>query len=303
MNTCTDQIGGLLQEHHIELLLLGFPKCGTTAFADWLANCPQVDVSSPKETFLLCPEFAGNLERSAFRDADMAACFAERGDRMRMEASTLNVYSAALLAAVSENKHVKCIVLTRDPVQSTLSWHNQVVNAGFQVSDDFTESWERGLEGDESAVGQDFLRQYKRVASYGFWCSRWIEAVGHDRCLMLRAKDLRESPDLVKQRVEKFLGTELNVDEKPPERNKFAEPRSKFIYDAIRGSSFLKAFRSLEKNLQFLATLRRVIRDKVVLKPSKKNVDSQIEAMLREAFASDQELMQRLKSENTRRWE
>lgn len=293
-------ISEILREHKIELLLLGFPKCGTTAFADWLSTCPQVDVSNPKETFLLCPEFAGNLKRSAFRNTDVETCFSPLGESLRMEASTLNVYSADLLSAARES-NVKCIVLTRDPVQTTLSWHNQVINAGFQLDDDFTESWNQGLEltGED---GQEFLRRYDQVASYGHWCSQWIEAVGHERCLLLEATDLRSKPDLVKTKLESFLDRKLDLPSAPPERNKFAEPRSKFLYDTIRGSGLLRAYRSIEKHLQTLATVRRIIRDKVVLKPAKKEVRSQTETMLRAKFAADQELLNELTTQNTANW-
>lgn len=301
MDTCTTPINEILREHNIELLLLGFPKCGTTAFADWLSTCPQVDVSNPKETFLLCPEFAGNLKRSAFRDTDVEACFGAQGTQgVRMEASTLNVYSPALLDAVRET-NVKCILLTRDPVQASLSWHNQVINAGFQLSEDFGESWAAGLSLDDK-TGQGFLRRYEQVASYGQWCSRWIDAVGHERCLLLEANDLRNDPDSVKARLEPFLGQRLDLPSAPPERNKFAEPRNKFLYDAIRGSGMLRAYRNIEKHLQSLATVRRIIRDKIVLKPAKKEVRSQTEDMLRDAFAADQQRLTELASLNLATW-
>jgi|GEM_PF-2673920 len=301
MRTCSD-ISELIQEHGINLLLIGFPKCGTTAFADWLSNCPKVDVSSPKETFLLCPEFSGNLERSASRGADVEGCYApQREGVLRMEATTLNVYSTALLEAVADLPELKCIVLTRDPVEATLSWHNQVINAGFQSSDDFTESWNQGLESD-SESGQGFLTRYREVSAHGHWCSRWVKKIGHERCLMLRSLDLRETPESVRRRLEAFLNTELEVAERPPERNKFSEPRSKFLYDTIRGSSLLRAFRGLEKHLQPLATLRRMIRDKIVLKPSKKKIGTEVETMLREAFADDQAILRELALQNAALW-
>lgn len=301
MRTCSD-ISDLIQEHGINVLLIGFPKCGTTAFADWLSSCPQVDVSSPKETFLLCPEFASNLQRSASRGAEVEACYTPQSEGvLRMEATTLNAYSGALMEAAADLPNVKCIALTRDPVEATLSWHNQVINAGFQCSDDFTESWNHGLELD-SQTGQEFLTRYHEVSAHGQWCSRWVERIGHERCLMLRSVDLRDSPKSVKNRLEAFLDTELEVADRPPERNKFSEPRSKFLYDTIRGSSLLRAFRGLEKHLQPLATVRRMIRDKIVLKPSKKKIGTEVESMLRDAFADDQAILRKLAIQNASVW-
>lgn len=299
MKTCSTH--DLLIENDLRLLLLGFPKCGTTAFAEWFSTSPHVDVSSPKETCLLCPEFAGNLERSGLRDSELGDCFSKTPDMLRMEATTLNVYSSSLLAAAPQCPDLKCIILTRDPVEATLSWHNQVVNAGFPESEDFLESWNAGLS-NESTEGQGFLQRYQEVSRHGYWSQKWIEQLGHERCLLVKASTLKNDPEVVRKRVERFLALDLELPAAPPVRNSYAAPRNRFIYDSIKGSKFLSMFRSAEQHLRFLATARRFVRDSILMKSAKKEIRSDIASTLQAAFADDQRLLAKLELENHSVW-
>lgn len=290
----------LMREHRVNLLLLGFPKCGTTAFADWISDCPEVDVTNPKETFLFCPEFAGNMERT--NRAELSECFsANSRASLRMEASTLNAYSPSVLECAKANDDLKCIVLVRDPVEVAISWHNQMRHAGIHRHEDFVASWNAGLSNDASS-GPEMLQRYDMICRHGYWTQRWLEVLGHERCLVFHSTELKSDAQAVKKMLERFLGTELNVAQRIAERNAFSQPRNKKLYTALRTSFAKKIWGSIERAVPATGHLRRYVRDRFLLKKVAKTIDPDIVQLVSNACAEDQRLLADLVAKNRSVW-
>ena len=113
-------IGARLCEAGVRGIVLGFPKSGTTAFAQWLDGSPRVDISNPKETFQLCPEYATNLNRSA--QVPLGDSFHGQVEaQLRVEATTLNVYSESLRSAAAELPELKVIMLMKSRLERYLT--------------------------------------------------------------------------------------------------------------------------------------------------------------------------------------
>ncbi|MCA9171486.1 MAG: sulfotransferase domain-containing protein, partial [Planctomycetales bacterium] len=235
----SDQCQELIAESGVNLIVLGFPKCGTTAFAEWLDGSALVAVSRPKETFRLCPEFSLNQSRT--ERVGLSTSFRSSDAPWRVEATTLNVYSAALRQALRATP-TKVVILLRDPVESVLSWHNQMCQAGIAVSESFDEAWQHGLQlSEELAEGNEFLRAYEVVCSYGRWVSRWLEAIGHDRTLLAYDHEVRSSHQLLGRRLEHFLATSLGLPAEVPVRNQFSAIRFPRAYAMLRRPAFKSA--------------------------------------------------------------
>lgn len=284
-------------------LVVGFPKCGTTSFAQWLDGSPYVDVSTPKETFQLCPEFAPNLERSA--QTSLSDSFASYSPNVvRFEATTLNVYSESLRLAVAELPDVKVIILTRDPVETVLSWHNQMKQAGQQLDENFQEAWNYSVDRRSANLDEPpSLHRYDQVCSHGHWTNLWIDALGHERILVLRDTELKQSPDELRAKVNAFFGRDMCIPGAVPTRNVFSKIRFPMLYRTLRRPVVKNSIAKFERKFPAFGSIRRYLRDRVFLKPSDKRADSQpaVEE-LRAFFAKDEALLKSLLEANRSNW-
>lgn len=285
----------------VNLVMLGFPKCGTTAFAEWLDGSRYVAVSHPKETFQLCPEFSVNLQRS--EQVELADSYHSSDALWRVEATTLNVYSRSLRAALTDTP-TKVVLLVRDPVESVISWHNQMFQAGTAVSERFEDAWEYALGmNQEPTEGVEFLRAYELVCSYGRWVSQWLSAVGHDRMLLLYDYEVRKNPHLLQQRIEAFLSCRLELPEAVPVRNQFSSIRFPRAYALLRRPIVKSVLRNSAKYLPIVDGFRRFVRERIMLRPAQKKTAATSEnTHLVERFADDQRILAAIYQQNTQRW-
>ena len=288
----------MLVEAEIGTLVAGFPKCGTTSFAEWLDTSDQVDVSKPKETFQLCPEFADNRQRSAH--LPLHATFRNMSlDLLRVEATTLNVYSDALRRAVATLPHIKVIVLTRDPGELVISWHNQMCQAGLQLSDDFELAWQGAMLSEQGGPAIDFLQRYHHLFRMGYWIDLWIDSLGSDRVLVVDQSELNSAPSL-QAKLNRFLDRELQLPAELPKRNAFSAIRFPLVYRLARNSKVKSLLARFERKLPQLGAFRRFCRDSVFLKQT--NRKQVVNSDVTDWFSKDRDSVQQLLSESHARW-
>jgi len=299
----TASVGNKLDQIGINLVLGGFPKCATTSLASWINESPLATVSNPKETYQLCPEFRPNRKDL---DDSLADCFPARRTPWRVEASTLNVYSTSLRAALAARGDIKLILSIRDPRDAVVSWHNQTVQADAAVSDDLAPSWEAALEIDRTWNGTAsdpiaLRRNYARAFSFGYWIGRWVEAIGHERLLILSMEQLNSQPTTVRETLDRFLGS-LSLPDAPPKLNRYASIRCESFYKQLRQSYFNRAFRQIERRFPAAGNLRRTVKERIFRKPKKKQTDDEIGEQLAAYFKEDQVVLRRILADNSAHW-
>ena len=297
--TSADEIAQKLVDARVNYLVLGFPKCGTTAFADWLDLSDRIEVSNPKETFQLCPEFSENSNRAA--SLTLETMF-DTSAPIRVEATTLNVYSEQLRQAAKDITDVKVIILTREPLQSVVSWHNQMLQANLAFSDDFTSAWQHGL-GLNDQMGTGFLRQYHQICSFGSWIEKWVDAVGHQRLLLVENSELRskETGEL-RSLLSRFFDTQVELPNLVPERNVYSSIRFPLLYRLLRSKNVKTFFRKLEQSFQAFGSIRRFVRDRIMLRRKKKDMPNLDGADLTAYFNSESETADHLFKQNRSFW-
>lgn len=230
-------VGSVLDDYGIDALLIGFPKCGTTALAQWLAASSGVAMSNPKETFLLVPEFG----RTAAIGRN--GPFAGTGEGVRVEATTLNIYSPRLRAAVA-NRTTKVVVAIRPAAESLPSWHNQMEKAGLAAGDGIEDLLAHtGTQPDRP----EYLRDYRQMSAYGLHLQAWLDAVGHERLLVVETSEMEGDSSALAGRLGSFLGVEPPTGE-VPQANVYEELRMGSAYRrVVRGSFGRRLQRSLRR--------------------------------------------------------
>lgn len=129
------------------LILIGAPKCGTTSFANWLGNQPDMVLTKRKETLYFTDflqrtwsgpgaNFVDTIPRT---EADFEAEFnADIDATLRIEASTDNMSCLAAaenIARFAEKKSVGniwIVAMVRDPIPRIVSEYEHTLRLGWQ---------------------------------------------------------------------------------------------------------------------------------------------------------------------------
>jgi len=293
-----------LVDGSVNVILAGFPKCGTTSFAHWLNQSSSINVSNPKETFLLCREH--RRENGIAAEGHLSRCFSDRPAKFRVEASTLNVYSKPLLNVLRSMDDVKVILSYRDPVDSVISWHNQVVQAEESIDPDLDKCWERSvshhLHGEAESTFR-LMQDYAAVCSYGEWIQRWRDAIGDERLLIVHADELQSGDADLRSRLDRFFGLPLALADSAPVLNRYASIRFESFYKTFKYSGINKRLRQIERNLPLAQWIRSVAKEKLFRKGQNKQSAPTQKSALGQYFECDFRLATELATTNRAFWD
>ena len=199
------------------LFIVGAPKCGTTALAEYLGDRADVCFSRPKELHhfgddtrpaRLLPEFRFDS------DDDYAAHFARQcgGEPVVGEGSTLALSSeTACGEMLAFNPDARFVAMVRDPVDLFRSWHAHLCNHFYEDVTDPARAWdlqETRARGDTIPETCDDppLLQYRHVASVGTQLARFFEVVPEPQRLVLIFEEFRDDPGAAYRTACDFLG-------------------------------------------------------------------------------------------------
>jgi hypothetical protein len=107
--------------------IVGAPKCGTTALAQYLSEHPAVVMSQPKEPHYFADDLP-RLRDTADED-EYLAMFAGIGDDTLAvgEASVFYLYSQVAITNIRRfNPEARFVVMIRDPLELLVSYHRQL---------------------------------------------------------------------------------------------------------------------------------------------------------------------------------
>ncbi len=270
----------------IGALLVGFPKCGTTSVAEWLSGSPSIEVSSPKETFLMVPEFG--------RTPPIPRSGPFSTNHIRLEASTLNIYSPRVLDDAAANR-TPTIICYRSPADALPSWHNQMDRAGLLNGETIDQLWSGASEVRPSP---NYLKNYQQMLAFGSHLEQWREAKGDNEVLVLQTSELRSNP----ARVRTLLGTFLQADmpDMPiPEANGYQQLRLPDSYRRVMQSSAGRRLRMAATQSPRLRAVTVATRDRLLTKAATKNP---VSAEVRAALAAETALAERQFQANRSHW-
>lgn len=162
----------------IDLAIVGQPKSGTSALAQFLGQHPQICMSLPKEPHYFATDLIEESEafygtRKYFEittEHDYAACFMHcHPGQLRGDASTqylLSKVAASNIRAV--NPDAKIIVMLREPVSFMHSLHTEHLNQTLEDEADFA----RALEKESVRKSGECIPPRVRCPSYLFYRER-----------------------------------------------------------------------------------------------------------------------------------
>lgn len=212
-----------------DFFVVGAPKAGTTALHVALAQHPQVFMSRVKEPkhFLTDgppPTGGGPGDARTFREyvwqrsAYEALFDAAPQGALLGESTPFYLYDhAAQRRIVDAVPHARMIALLRDPVDRAHSNWTHLWSAGLEPEADVVRAC--ALEERRAAKGWAPFWRYLGLGRYGEQLQRLYQVVPRERVLVLRYRDLRESPVETLDVIFAFLGLEPGLVGEVPAEN------------------------------------------------------------------------------------
>ena len=199
------------------LFLIGAPKCGTTAIAEYLSDRSDVFFSKPKEPLFWCPDLG--VEPHALRAATLSeyeALFAAADpSRHRVIGEGTTAYLRSPKAIRDSHDYApdaKYIAILRNPVDVAHAFHMEQLYTGLEKEKDFAAAWadqtRREAEWDAAPDDRPDGLLYRRIASFAGQIEALFAQIPKDQRLVLIYDDFREDPRAVWLKILEFLDLE-----------------------------------------------------------------------------------------------
>lgn len=190
----------------VDFFIVGAPKSGTTALANFLSQHPNLCMANPKETGYFADDFRQESdtfhgsERYPFvrSEEQYQQLFSHCGRGLRGEASTNYLYSAnAARNIFKHNPDAKIIVMLRNPVTFLHSLHMQFVNEAREDEPDFAgalalqDERRRGSRIPKNAICPSHY-QYFDWAKYSAQIQRYFDLFERKNILIIVAEEFQK---------------------------------------------------------------------------------------------------------------
>jgi hypothetical protein len=195
-------------------VILGAPKCGTTALSEYLREHPRVFVSRPKEPHYFCDDFDYYYAPGERTEEHYLHLF-DAADESHLavgEASVWYLCSATAARNIEAfDRGMRVIVMVRNPVELVPSLHSQLRYMLDEDEPDPEAAWrlqEQRARGERvpSTVRVPEFLQYGAAAALGAQLRRVYEHIPRERVQVLVFDDLRADTGAVYREALAFLG-------------------------------------------------------------------------------------------------
>lgn len=220
------------------LFIVGAPKCGTSALAEYLKQHPQVFICEPKEPFFWSSDYPGLQARHGMDSLERYLSLFENAtasQTMIGEGSTNYLRSEVAIREIMEfNPDAKFIVMLRNPVEVVHAFHSEVSFSYIENEPDFEKAWRlqesraNGKNLPPNCEAPQFL-QYSQVASYASQIESFFDLVPEDQRQVIIFDDFKADNAGVFKQTQEFLGLELFHKEEFERVNAAHGHRSKLV--------------------------------------------------------------------------
>lgn len=207
-------VGDESQRGRPELVLPGFPKCGSTTLYDWLTTHPHVVGARVKE-----PHFFHELDRSyKRREAGLPTVHVEGLESyaslwdasptsIRIDGTPFYAFYPTARAALTDDSVGTiplAVMIVRRPGDRVLSLYRALQNRAGRLGHDvgFDDFVARVRSADPELVEHDLqVRDCIAHSDYRRWIEPWIAAAGPDRVIVTTLDQLRDEPAAILGRI------------------------------------------------------------------------------------------------------
>lgn len=295
--------------------VIGAPKCGTSALAQYLSEHQNVFVTDPKEPFYFSSDYP-ELKKQHFLtdDASYLALYKDADESLHVcagEGSTNYLASEkAVQAALDMSPDAKFIVLLRNPVEVAHAFHMEQLFARNEDEENFEAAWRlqearaQGKNIPDTCFALQFL-MYRDVVAYADQLERFFKLVPEDRRLILFQEDLKRDTGGLYRETLAFLGVEDDGRTDFPTVNGSHKHRSEFIANLVlRPPAIIRpavwAFRNYARKNKPRAI--EAIKARLRVKSKREEMSPEFEAELYQEFLPSVERLEALLGRDLSDW-
>ena len=219
--------------------LVGAPKCGTTALCKYLAQHPDVYISTPKEVYYFDTDF--RTKRYAKSLSEYLAYFEAGTGKVCGEGTTSYLYSKDAAKNIYDfNPDAKIVIMLRDPVTVMHSFHSQLL---FNGSSETVQAFSTAVELEaERKQGRSIPKRcetpemllYREVVSFSKQVKRYFDVFGRERVKVILFKDFKKDTAAAYREVLDFIGADPTFETSFIRINSNKKARSPFLQTLLK---------------------------------------------------------------------
>ena len=192
--------------------IVGAPKCGTTAFSEYLSDHPDICFSRSKEPHFFNTDFdAFRWARSLDEYLDHFADY--KGEKIIAEASVQYLYSMDAARNIMEFcPEARILVMLRKPSTFLRSYHNQLLMNFDETIENLRTAWDMSGQRPQDSMPAEnrepaFL-DYKRVGLFSEQLARYLDVFDRSQVMVVFMEDWINDPRALYIHLMLFLGIE-----------------------------------------------------------------------------------------------
>lgn len=269
--------------------IIGAPKCGTSAMANFLGLHQQIFISHPKEINF----FNTDLKIGDIKSLDKYLSIFKKTRKEHLaigEASTLYLYSAVAIDNILQfNPNAKFIIMLRNPIEMVTSYHAEMLWSGLENIESFEKAWYSRNNGcDDFNVGyacKDIsLLRYNSVCKLGLQVDRLLKKVDRKNIYFSIYDDILANHKAECKKILNFLGVESETNFELNKINISKKYKSRFFRQLVwllgRTRQYIKLPHSTEKIINLIHQVNSMTNDH-------QNISYELKLELINAFQDD----------------
>ena len=200
-----------------KFLIVGAPKCGTTAMWRYLGQHPDIWMCPTKDLHYFGSDLNFTI-RNRHTLSDYLAFFADSTATMAGEASVWYLYSQNAAREIAQfDPNMKIIIMLRDPVAMMYAHYTQMLfnGLGFENQSDFKTALsleESRSKGENLPPGTPLPEAllYRKIGRYSEQIQRYWDCFSKEQVLILIQEDMKLDTQRVYQETLSFLDVDRN---------------------------------------------------------------------------------------------
>jgi len=284
------------------LFIVGAPKCGTTAWVEYLHTHPEIFFPDSKENCF----FALDLPKFRFirSEAEYSKLFVESGSaRIVGEASAMYLFSTAAAKAIRDyNTEAKILIFLREQEEYLPSLHNQYLREFSEEIQDFETVWKLSGKRPAKSIPAHCLEpqtlDYAAMGRFSEQVGRYLSAFPAEQVRVIQFRDWISDPRAAYLEILDFLGLDDDGRSEFPRINQGVTYRSRrLVHFIFFPPLFVRKVARLVKRLVGLQGLKiyPAVQRMVNLLSApgyKKGIDPTLGEEIRRYYAKDNRLLE-----------
>ena len=197
-----------VKESGPDFIIIGAAKCGTTSVYEYLGNNPKILLPHKKELSFFGKKYDYGVDWYLAHFPTIT----DRDDFLTGEATPNYICFPLIAQRIKQHfPNTKLILLLRNPIDRTISWHYHQLNRGI-VKEDLKTVIAREITELESLSQEDIINKNYRqphniiTGLYIYQVKIWLELFNREQILILKSEDFYSKPAETMEKVYNLLG-------------------------------------------------------------------------------------------------